>query len=105
MKLPGDIDLTLSERGEGRPVLLLHGGGGPLTVTPWAERLADATKTRVLTPIHPGFAGTPRPDSLRTIRDLAALYVTLLDTLDLQDVLVIGNSIGGWIAAEMAVAG
>lgn len=98
-----DVEVTLSERGEGHPVLLLHGGGGPLTVTPWADRLAAARDARVLTPVHPGFAGTPRPDSLASVRDLATLYVALLDLLDLQDVTVVGNSIGGWIAAEMAL--
>jgi len=45
---------------------------------------------------------TPRPDSVRTVRDLAALYVDLLDELDLENVTIVGNSIGGWIAAEVA---
>ena len=99
------VDVTLSERGAGHPVLLLHGGGGPLTVTPWADRLAGARPARVLTPVHPGFAGTPRPAGLDSIRGLAATYVELLDALDLQDVTVVGNSIGGWTAAEMAVLG
>jgi pimeloyl-ACP methyl ester carboxylesterase len=100
-----DTEVTLTDRGEGHPVLLLHGGGGPLTVTPWADRLAETRPARVLTPTHPGFAGTPRPDSLDSIAGLAALYVELLEELDLSDVTVVGNSIGGWIAAEMAVLG
>jgi pimeloyl-ACP methyl ester carboxylesterase len=57
----------------------------------------------VFTPTHPGFAGTPRPDHLDSIRELAALYTALLDELDLTDVTVVGNSIGGWITAEMAL--
>jgi pimeloyl-ACP methyl ester carboxylesterase len=100
-----DVEVTLSERGEGHPVLLLHGGGGPLTVTPWADRLADAKDARVLTPVHPGFAGTPRPASLASVRDLAVVYVALLDLLDLEAVTIVGHSIGGWIAAEMALLG
>ncbi|CCH87416.1 putative hydrolase [Modestobacter italicus] len=99
------VDVSLSEQGAGHPVLLLHGGGGPLTVTPWAERLAGARPARVLTPVHPGFAGTPRLAELDSIRGLAAVYVALLDALDLRDVTVVGNSIGGWVAAEMAVLG
>lgn len=99
----GTVELTVTERGEGRPVLLLHGGGGPLTVTPWADLLAGAEHARVLTPVHPGFAATPRPAALDSIAGLAATYVALLDTLDLQGVTVVGNSIGGWIAAEMAL--
>jgi pimeloyl-ACP methyl ester carboxylesterase len=40
---------------------------------------------------------------LTTVGGLAALYVALLDNLELEDVTVIGNSIGGWIAAELAL--
>ena len=46
---------------------------------------------------------TPRPNGLDSIRRLAELYVALLDQLALTDVTVIGNSIGGWICAEMAL--
>jgi len=100
-----EVSVTVSERGDGHPVLLLHGGGGPMTVNPWADRLAAAKHARVLTPVHPGFGGTPRPASLASVRDLAATYVALLDLLDLHDVTVVGNSIGGWIAAELAMLG
>jgi pimeloyl-ACP methyl ester carboxylesterase len=95
--------LTFSDIGSGRPFLLLHGGGGPQTVTPFAELLSSTHSARVVTPTHPGFAGTPRLESTRTVRDLAALYVGLITHLDLRDVTVVGNSIGGWIAAEMAL--
>jgi pimeloyl-ACP methyl ester carboxylesterase len=101
----GAVELTVTERGQGHPVLLLHGGGGPLTVNPWADRLAGAEPARVLTPIHPGFNSTPRPGALDSVAGLAATYVALLDALDLEDVTVVGNSIGGWIAAEMALLG
>ncbi|AGL19120.1 alpha/beta fold hydrolase [Actinoplanes sp. N902-109] len=101
----GTVELTVTERGTGHPVLLLHGGGGPLTVTPWADRLAEAEPARVLTPVHPGFDGTPRPDGLDSIGGLAATYAELLDALDLHDVTVIGNSIGGWITAELMLLG
>ena len=99
----GTVELTVTERGEGRPILLLHGGGGPFTVTPWADRLANAEPARVLTPVHPGFNSTPRPAGLDSIAGLAATYVALLDALGLEDVTVVGNSIGGWITAEMAL--
>src|SRR4051812_3912336 len=90
-----------TDQGSGRRFLLLHGGGGPLSVAAFAERLA--TGNRVITPTHPGFGGTERPDALRTVRGLAELYATLLDELQLADVTVIGNSLGGWIAAELAL--
>jgi pimeloyl-ACP methyl ester carboxylesterase len=99
----GPVDVTVSEYGDGRPFLLLHGGGGPDTVTRFGETLAAAEHVRVLVPIHPGFGGTARPEALHSVRDLAALYVALLDQLGLRDVTVIGNSIGGWIAAEIAI--
>jgi pimeloyl-ACP methyl ester carboxylesterase len=70
-----------------------------------AELLAAAHQARTISPIHPGFGGTTRPEALSSIGTLAALYLALLDRLDLNDVTVVGNSIGGWIAAEMAVRG
>jgi pimeloyl-ACP methyl ester carboxylesterase len=99
------VPLTLSDLGTGAPVLLLHGGGGPASVAPFAPLLASRLGARVLVPTHPGFAGTARPDGLSTITQLAALYARLLDELDLDDVTVVGNSIGGWIAQELALLG
>jgi pimeloyl-ACP methyl ester carboxylesterase len=103
----GDVDVTVAESGAGQPILLLHGGGGPQTVLGFAQALADDPRTyaRVLSPTHPGFDGTSRPDVLESIGGLAALYVALLESLDLHDVIVVGNSIGGWITAEMALLG
>jgi pimeloyl-ACP methyl ester carboxylesterase len=101
----GQLDITVDDRGEGRPVLLLHGGGGPQMVAGFADLLASEGPARVLTPTHPGFGGTPRPDGLASMAGLAALYRVLLDRLGLDDVTVIGNSIGAWIAAELALLG
>lgn len=99
----GDVPLTTDERGHGRPVVILHGGAGPASVAGFADLLADATGTRVIVPIHPGFGGTPRHEALTSVDGLAEVYVGLLDALDLDDVTVIGNSIGGWITAELAL--
>jgi pimeloyl-ACP methyl ester carboxylesterase len=99
----GPVEVTLTDQGEGRPFLLLHGGGGPQTVAGFAGLLASSKHVRVITPVHPGFAGTVRPDALASVPGLAALYVALLDELDLHNVTVIGNSVGGWIAAEIAL--
>ncbi|MEU3294752.1 alpha/beta fold hydrolase [Streptomyces longwoodensis] len=96
--------LTLTSHGPatGRPVLVLHGGGGPTTVAPLAEHFAATAQ--VLLPTHPGWNGTPRPGHFLRVADLAAAYLDLLRERDLSDVLVIGSSLGGWIAAEMATA-
>jgi len=99
----GDVPLSADERGRGRPVLLLHGGAGPASVTGFADLLAHATGTRVIAPTHPGFGGTPRTEALTTIAGLAEVYAALFDVLDLDDVVVIGNSLGGWITAELAL--
>ena len=101
----GQVEVSSTDRGQGHPFLLLHGGAGPQSVTAFADQLAAARHARVLVPAHPGFSGTPRSEGLHTIRGLAAVYIALLNELGLHDVTVVGNSIGGWIAAEMALAG
>jgi pimeloyl-ACP methyl ester carboxylesterase len=101
---PVAVPVTVTERGSGRPVMLLHGGAGPFSVAGFADLLASSQGVRVLTPVHPGFDGTPRPAELTAVRSLAAVYAELLRDLELTDVCVIGNSIGGWIAAELALA-
>jgi pimeloyl-ACP methyl ester carboxylesterase len=101
----GSVEVTYTDSGAGHPFLLLHGGGGPLTVSGFADLLAESEPARVITPAHPGFGGTGRPDALTTVDGLAELYEKLLDELDLTDVTVVGSSLGGWIAAELAVRG
>jgi pimeloyl-ACP methyl ester carboxylesterase len=97
------VPVTITEQGAGQPVLLLHGGGGPQSVAAFGAVLTASHPARVITPVHPGFGGTPRPDSLTTVAGLAAVYARLLAELDLREVIVIGNSVGGWIAAELAL--
>jgi pimeloyl-ACP methyl ester carboxylesterase len=99
----GSVEITFSERGAGQAVLLLHGGAGPLSVVPWAELLGRSKPARVITPTHPGFMGTPRPEALKDIQGLARVYAALIRDLAPEGATVIGNSIGGWIAAELAL--
>jgi pimeloyl-ACP methyl ester carboxylesterase len=99
----GAAELTLEDRDRTRPFLLLHGGGGPRTMAGFADLLAERTHSRVLLPTHPGFAGTPRSAALTSTAGLARAYVELLDRLDLTDVTLVGNSFGGWLAAEIAL--
>jgi pimeloyl-ACP methyl ester carboxylesterase len=101
----GPVEVTVEQQGEGRPSLVLHGGAGPQSVSEFARLLAGQDHNRVITPTHPGFGGTARPEALDTVAKLALLYRGLLDELDLKDVTVIGNSVGGWIAAEIALLG
>ncbi|MDT7784749.1 MAG: hypothetical protein QOF58_3168 [Pseudonocardiales bacterium] len=83
--------------------LLLHGGGGAATMTKFAELLAE--RAEVLAPVHPGFGGTPKPDSLTGVASLAQYYVAMLEERGVTDVTVLGNSFGGWLAAEIALLG
>src|SRR5512142_3360978 len=79
----GTVEITVADRDRTQPFLLLHGGGGAGTMAGFADLLAERTHSRVLLPTHPGFGGTPRPDSLRSVTDLARTYVALLDRLEL----------------------
>ena len=97
----GEVDLELLEGGEGPPLLYLHGFLEPVGRAEHHELLAR--DYRVLAPAHPGFAGSSRPEWMESVEDLAYLYLDLLDRLDLHGVHVIGHSLGGWIAAELAV--
>ena len=101
----GDVPVTVTESGAGhRPVLLLHGGAGPDSVTGFGEALATRFPFRVLSPVYPGFAGTERPGWLDSIGKLADVWRALLEELGLTDVIVAGSSIGGWVAAELTLA-
>ncbi|GAA2055397.1 alpha/beta hydrolase [Catenulispora yoronensis] len=97
-----EVPLTVVESGpeSGRVALVLHGGGGPVTVAGIADHLSRTM--RALTPTHPGWNGTERPDWLVDVAALADVYLDLLAAGGHEDVLLVGSSIGGWIAAEMA---
>ncbi|MFF9490061.1 alpha/beta fold hydrolase [Streptomyces sp. NPDC014676] len=101
----GPVEVTVQDRDRTRPFLLLHGGGGAATMAGFADLLAERTHARVLMPTHPGFGGTPKNAGLTGVSDLARTYVALLEALDLSDVTLIGNSFGGWLAAEIALLG
>jgi pimeloyl-ACP methyl ester carboxylesterase len=97
----GDLRLETFHKGRGAPLLLLHGGVGLDHRTPFLEMLAE--RCEVIAPSHPGFGRSPLPDRFDSVDDLAYLYLDLLDTLDLRDVILMGFSLGGWVAAEVAV--
>jgi pimeloyl-ACP methyl ester carboxylesterase len=98
--------LTITVTAYGTPIdgtgaLVLHGGAGPRSVAGFAAALAH--HAYVVVPTHPGFDGTPRPESTDSVADLATAYLDLIDDLGLDAVMVIGSSIGGWIATEMGL--
>ena len=95
------VQLDVYEHGQGRPILVLHGEDGPCPQASFFSLLAK--QGRVILPTHPGFGQAPEAADIDTVDDLAYLYLDLLDESDLREVVVIGCSLGGWIAAEMAV--
>jgi pimeloyl-ACP methyl ester carboxylesterase len=94
-------NIRLMRGGAGRPVLVLHGAGGAGAWSPFMSTLAD--KFDVIVPEHPGFGGSDTPDWLDNIHDLAFFYLDFLKVLNLKNVHLVGLSLGGWIAAELAV--
>jgi pimeloyl-ACP methyl ester carboxylesterase len=101
-KLAG-AELELLIKGDGQPLLFLHAGHGVDAGDPLIEMLSKSYK--VIAPSHPGFGASPRPDGVDTVDDLAYVYLDLLEELDLTDVIVVGVSFGGWIAAELVTKG
>jgi pimeloyl-ACP methyl ester carboxylesterase len=95
------IELELTRRGNGPTLLMLHGGSGPQPNAPFARKLAE--NFDLLVPAHPGFGASPLPDAYDSVDDLAYLYLDLMDQLDLKDVTLMGFSLGGWLAMEIAV--
>ena len=95
------VDLDLVQKGSGQPLLFLHPGEGLHPQRAWLDELARSF--RVIAPHHPGWGASSLPDWLGTVDDLAYLYLDLAQKLDLKDAVLVGNSFGGWIAAEMAV--
>ena len=97
----GGADLEISQRGEGPPLLFLHGEDYFGQHRPFFDALA--TRFRLVIPRHPGFGSSSLPDSFRSVDDLAYLYLDLIDALKLERPILVGASLGGWIALEIAV--
>jgi pimeloyl-ACP methyl ester carboxylesterase len=94
-------DTFFLRRGRGESVLYLHGDRGG---SEWIGALDQlSARFDVIAPDHPGMGHSSLPDWLDNIHDVAYFYLQFLKKLDLRDVHVIGSSLGGWIALEMAV--
>jgi pimeloyl-ACP methyl ester carboxylesterase len=92
---------SLRRAGAGRPLLYLHGAGGASLVQPFMEALAK--DYAVWIPEHPGFGASDEPAWLDNIHDLAYFYLDFIEQFELEDAIVLGASIGGWLALEIAV--
>lgn len=94
----GRIDYSIC--GEGTPVLFVHGGHSNSKEV-LAHKGFDLGKYRLLTPSRPGYGQTPLMAEVSPAAT-AALFVSLLDLLQIQQVVLIGISAGGPAALELA---
>jgi pimeloyl-ACP methyl ester carboxylesterase len=94
------IELEIHEGGDGPPLLFLHGASGFTPGPPYVNLLAQ--RRRLIAPSHPGFGASGLPLWLDTIDDIAHLYLELMDRRGLGRVDVVGTSLGGWLACEIA---
>jgi len=93
--------INLRRGGSGEPLLYLHGANGAPAILPFMEKLAQ--RFDVLVPEHPGFGASDEPEWLENMHDLAYFYLDVLKSLELRGVHLVGSSLGGWLALEMAV--
>ena len=94
------IELELREQGGGAPLIYLHGGAGIALDLPFLALLAG--DRRVVAPSHPGFGKSSLPDWLDSVDDIVHVYLELMDRLEIRRTDLVGFSIGGWIAADLA---
>ena len=99
----GDAQVEMFSGGSGPPLLFLHGAGGNSGWQGYHEELSKSYTVYV--PSQAGFNGTERPDWLYTINDLAHFNLELVQALGLDQYILMGSSMGGWVAAEMAAMG
>lgn len=93
--------LSYLRAGSGPALVFLHGEDGVWAWEPWMARLAE--RHDVIVPDHPAFGFSDWPDWLDDVHDVAYFYLDAFAALGLRDVHLIGHSLGGWIACELAV--
>jgi pimeloyl-ACP methyl ester carboxylesterase len=96
----GMFQTQVIEDGAGAPLLYLHGVDGVCEGDPFLARLAQ--RHHVVAPMLPGFGASSGTEQLRDIHDLIYYQLDLLDALGLRGLPVVGHSLGGMIAAELA---
>ena len=96
----GDVKIELTRLGKGKPLLLLPSEEALEPDAPFVKELAR--KFEVIIPQAPGYGRSNRPDWITNMDDVAYIYLDLIEKLGLKKLTVMGFSLGGWIAAEMA---
>ncbi|MCF8531829.1 MAG: alpha/beta hydrolase [Reyranella sp.] len=83
-----------------KDLLYLHGAGGHMPGDPLIAALAS--RYRVVAPLLPGYGKSTGEDGLRDMLDITLHALDVLEALKLRKPIVVGHSMGGMIAAEMA---
>src|SRR5262245_86427 len=92
--------IQVLEAGEGEPLLFLHGAGG---IVAWEGALPPlSSKYHVYAPLLPGFGASTGLECLEDQLDLFMHGFDVIEALGLDRPYVVGESLGGWMAAEMA---
>ncbi len=95
-----DAEIEVVRFGEGSPIFLLESEEQLERDLPFVRELA---KTRqIIIPSPPGFGRSNRPDWVTNPDDISYLYLDVLRLLNIHEAVMIGFSLGGWIAAELA---
>jgi pimeloyl-ACP methyl ester carboxylesterase len=94
------VDTVVLTAGAGEPLVFFHGAG---TVTGFDALLPLAERYRLVVPYHPGFGPSADDTSVDEIHDYRRHYLDLLDELGIGEFALVGQSMGGWLAANVAV--
>ncbi len=97
------MSLAFDDRGAGSAVVLVH--GHPFDRTMWAPQLESlGRRFRVVAPDLRGYGESPATPGTVTMRQLAEDVEALLDDLGIDSAAVVGLSMGGLVAMELALA-
>jgi pimeloyl-ACP methyl ester carboxylesterase len=94
------IKCRVREAGRGVPLLFLHGAGGLLPQEPFLDALAE--RFHVFAPVWPGFGEEGGEELLEDMLDFTLHGWDVAEALGLERPHLVGHSMGGMIAAEMA---
>jgi len=101
MMMAGPLELWTWRAGGGPPLLYLHGYEQHPGSAPFLEKLSQ--RREVLAPQHPGYGESSGLESIVDIFDVVLAYRALVTSWDRGPVDIIGHSLGGMFAAELAV--
>ncbi|MET4575057.1 alpha/beta fold hydrolase [Ottowia thiooxydans] len=95
------VKLRMFRGGQGEPALFLHGAAGLSHWTPFFETMSHGFDFIAIE--HPGYGKSDAPEWISSMGELAAFYLDVIEGLGVDRVHLIGSSLGGWLASEIAV--